>query len=310
MADFDPPFAQNGEFRFPNANEQSLGWPCGPTDQALLSGLFRLHNGNIGEVIREAGVTGQDGDLTKLVRAIRALIIAEIGEADPGTAGDLSQLVLMAQARNRLPIFPDVQNADGRIGVTAPSTGTVRLAGGVEFLHRGIFRVTTTQTDFATDPSRTYHLRWTPTDGFALRDLASGSYNPGTLSEANVAFDSTYDDMLIARVITNSSNVATITTLRNSDRWSDVFVTERGRDGPYQDNISDPANVTNVRSSSVFDVNLARAPNAALTAALDIDYDTTEANFGVHVMSRYRVRAFDQIKGNGANSSIAIRVWL
>ena len=214
MADFDPPFAQNGEFRFPNANEQSLGWPCGPIDQQLLNGLFRIHNGNIGDVISSAGVTGPDGDLTKLRRAIEALIAAATG------GGTVDDYILMTQARARLPIFPDVQNVDGRIGVTAPSTGTVRLAGGVEFLHRGIFRVTTTQTDFATDPSKTYHLRWNPVDGFVLRDLASGTYNPGTLSESNVAFDSVFDDMLIARIVTNSSNVATITTLANNDKLS------------------------------------------------------------------------------------------
>jgi len=248
MADFDPPFAQNGEFRFPNANEQSLGWPCGPIDQNLLNGLFRIHNGNIGNVIAEAGVTGPDGDLTKLRRAIEALIAAATGG---GTAEDY---ILMTQARNRLPIFPDVQNVDGRIGVTAPSTGTVRLAGGVEFLHRGIFRVTTTQTDFATDPSKTYHLRWNPDDGFVLRDLASGTYNPGTLSESNVAFDSTYSDMLIARVITNSSNVATITTLANKDRIKGQIKFDGAVQDPHQ-NTS-----LNRFDNAVF--NLARQPIA------------------------------------------------
>jgi hypothetical protein len=218
MPDFSPPFGQNGNRRLPNANEQSLGWPCGPIDQALLNGLFHLHNGNIADVITEAGITGPDGDLTKLRRAIEALIASIVGEVDPSTGIDTSQFVLMTQARNRLPIFPDVQNVDGRIGVTAPSTGTVRLAGGVEFLHRGIFRVTTTQTDFPTDPSKTYHMRWSLAEGFELLDLASGAYNPGTLSEANAAFDSTYDDMLIARVVTNSSNVAAITTLANLTR--------------------------------------------------------------------------------------------
>src|SRR5690606_38941054 len=59
------------------------------------------------------------------------------------------------------------------------------------------------------------HLRWNPTDGFVLRDLASGTYNPGTLAEADTTFDSGYDDMLVARVITNSSNVPTITNLVN-----------------------------------------------------------------------------------------------
>lgn len=209
MPDFDPPFAQNGDRRFPTTNEQSLGWPCGPIDQALLNGIFHIHNGNIGRVISEAGVTGPDGDLTKLFRAIEALINAATGG---GTADDF---ILMAQARARLPIFPEVQSSDGRIAVTAPSTGTVRLAGGVTFLHRGVFTVTTTQSDFSTDPSRIYHLRWNPADGFQLLDLASGSYNPGSLTESNVAFDSAFDSMLVARVVTNSSNVATITTLAN-----------------------------------------------------------------------------------------------
>jgi len=96
--------------------------------------------------------------------------------------------------------------------------GTVRVPAGLDFMHRGIFRVTTTQTDFVTDPSKTYHLRWNPTDGFVLRDLASGAYNPGSLAEMNPVFDSTYDDMLVARVITNMSNVATVTNLVNRDR--------------------------------------------------------------------------------------------
>ena len=303
MADFDPPFAQNGEFRFPNANEQSLGWPCGPIDQRLLNGLFRLHNGNIGEVIREAGVTGQDGDLTKLVRAIRALIIAEIGEADPGTAGDFSQLVLMAQARNRLPIFPDVQNVDGRIGVTAPSTGTVRLAGGVEFLHRGIFRVTTTQTDFATDASKTYHLRWNPDDGFVLRDLASGSYNPGTLSESNVAFDSTYSDMLIARVVTNSSNVATITTLANKNvlTGEGEILDPRGsfkgnsNSNAGYENQASPSSISNFDQVSL---NWARRPQSYLSALNDVLPEggdrSKEFSGGVRTLSRYALAVWGQ----------------
>ena len=283
MPDFDPPFAQNGEFRFPNSNEQSLGWPCGPIDQNLLNGLFRIHNGNIGDVISSAGVTGPDGDLTKLRRAIEALIAAATGG---GTADDY---ILMTQARNRLPIFPDVQNVDGRIGVTAPSTGTVRLAGGVEFLHRGIFRVTTTQTDFATDASKTYHLRWNPNDGFVLRDLASGTYNPSTLSESNVAFDSTYSDMLIARVITNSSNVATITTLANKSR-----LRLRGEFAfeapylPYEDNKL-PSEITNFE---LVQVNWARIPElAAITSLNDVGDNASgtsrEWNAGIGIRSRY-----------------------
>ncbi|MCY0154228.1 hypothetical protein OEG86_20590 [Hoeflea alexandrii] len=58
---------------------------------------------------------------------------------------------------------------------------------------------------------------------FSLEDLADTGYNPTVAAETNSAFDSTYDDMLVARVVTNSSNVATITNLVNKDR---LFATE------------------------------------------------------------------------------------
>ena len=210
MADFDPPFADQGERRLPTTTEQQQGFPCGPASRELFNGLFWLLQGQIKDIASEAGVIpSQEGDITLLKRAVLALIDAATG------GGTADNYILMDQARLRLPIYPDVQHETGHLGVLSPSTGTVRVPGGRTFLHRGIFPVTTVQTDFATDPSKTYHLRWNPTDGFVLRDLASGTYNPGTLAETNTAFDSGYDDMLVARVVTNSSNAATITNLIN-----------------------------------------------------------------------------------------------
>lgn len=209
MADFSPPFGSNGEHRLPTATEKEQGFPCGPADRSLFNGLFRRIEAEIGEVISHAGIVQTDDRDTLLREAIEALIAAATGG---GTADDY---ILMTQARSRLPFFPDVLTEDGKIPVTSPSNGTVRVPGWVTFQHRGIYRVTTTQTDFSTVANRTYHLRWSPADGFVLRDLASGAYNPTSAAETNAAFDSTYDDMLVARVITNSSNVATITNLVN-----------------------------------------------------------------------------------------------
>jgi hypothetical protein len=49
-----------------------------------------------------------------------------------------------------------------------------------------------------------------------LRDLiGGGSYNPGSLAETNPQFDSSYDSMLVAKVVTNGSNVPTVTPLKN-----------------------------------------------------------------------------------------------
>lgn len=213
MTAFTDPFGSLGAKRAPTTTEKEQGLPCGPLDRFLWTFLIHRLEANIKDVMDTGGVSAlAEDDATALRRAIEAMIAAATG------GGDTSQFVLFSQARARLPIFPDVQTADGKLTVTAPSTGTIRLAAGATFLHRGIFPVTTVQADFPTDPSKTYHLRWDPTNGFRLLDLASGTYNPSTLAETNVAFDSTYDDMLVARVITNSSNVATITTLANKAR--------------------------------------------------------------------------------------------
>ena len=216
MADFDPPFADDGMRRAPLPTEQQLGWPCGPASRELFNYLFWLHQGQIKNIADEAGVASeQTGDHTVLKRAVIELINAAIAQLDPPEDPDLSAFVTINQARSRLPIFPDVLHSDGHLGTFSPATGVVRVPAGRDFLHRGIFIVTTSEVNLNTDASKTYHLRWNRNDGFVLRDLASGTYNPGTLPEAHPSFDSTYDDMLVARVIANSSNVVTVTNLLN-----------------------------------------------------------------------------------------------
>lgn len=212
MADFSVPFGRDSEKRLPSANERTGGFPCGAADQALFNGLLNRVESELGEVISFFGITPSDDRFTQLRESIEAGIAAATGTAD------VSQYLLVSQARSRLPIFPQIESADGKINVSSPAAGIIRVPGNIQFMHRGIFPVTTSETDFNTDTSKTYHLRWNPTDGLSLNDTASSTYNPGTLAETDSSFDSTYDDMLVSRVITNSSNVATITNLANRDR--------------------------------------------------------------------------------------------
>ncbi|MCD1264555.1 hypothetical protein B5M44_24105 [Shinella sumterensis] len=214
MADFDPPFAWDGERRVPTADEIQSGIGCGPFSLPLWNWLLWSLQSEIGHVITFNGLTPDNGDMEQLRKAIQAQIDASTGGGDPST------YLTLLQASSRLPIFPEVQNANGHFGVITPATGQVRVPAGVNFLHRGISPYATVQTDLATDASKTYHLRWNKTDGFSLKDLSSGAYNPSTLAEANAAFDSSFDDMLVARVVTNSSNVPTITNLVNKDRMA------------------------------------------------------------------------------------------
>lgn len=226
MADFDPPFDDAGERRVPTPDEQANGFPCGPADRALFGGLFHRLESELGAVIAAAGLSPSNDDYTQVLQAIQALIAAATGE------GDTEDFVLMSQARVRLPIFPEIMSGDNRINISSPAAGTVRVPAGVVIQHRGIFQFTTAQTDFSTAINKVYHLRWNPTDGFTLNDLSNGTYNPSTLAENNVAFDTTFDDMLVARITTNGANVATITNLANAARLTAKFAKNTEEIGP------------------------------------------------------------------------------
>ena len=207
MANFSTPFGNNSGRRLPTADEKVNGFPCGPADQTLFNGLFHRLESELGNLITHAGLTGSDADYSQVRKAIEALISAATG------GGDVSNYLLMTQARTRLPIYPEVVSTDGKINISAPATGTVRVPGNVDLVHRGIFTVTSAETDFTTQANKTYHVRWNPTDGFTLNDLSSATYNPSAAAETSTVFDSTFDDMLLSRVVTNSSNVATFTKL-------------------------------------------------------------------------------------------------
>jgi hypothetical protein len=211
MANFTVPFSEEGDRRAPSDTERELGFLCGDADRKLFNWLIHRLESEMGAVMDYAGTPQTDTSFDGLLLAILELISS-------ATGGNPAGYVLMTQARARLKIYPEIETTDGKIPVITPSTGLVRLPGGYTFTHRGIFPITTVQTDFATDPSKIYHLRWSAANGFQMRDLANLTYNPTSVADANEIFDSSFDDMLIARVVTNSSNVPTITNLVNKDR--------------------------------------------------------------------------------------------
>ncbi|MGZ2501730.1 hypothetical protein EHI47_11770 [Rhizobium leguminosarum] len=292
MADFDPPFASTGGVnRSPTTDEQSDGFQCGAADLTLFNRLFGRIEAEMKAIQDAGGIAGTESDDTTVLQAIEALISAATG------GGDTSNFVLFSQAQARLPIFPEAQTSDGTITVTAPSTGTVRVPAGVTVIHRGIRTYVSAQTDFATAASKTYHLRWSPTGSFVLKDLADITYNPTTAAETNTAFDSGYDDMLVARVITNSSNIATITNLKNKARLAQTGE-ELQAFTTYQDELP-PSGLT-APDGAIVNVNFARKPIAYLTGFTDVtvqqgnDTATKEVNIVVQSLSRYQVKAIYQ----------------
>lgn len=290
MADFATPFASQAGRRTPTADEKVNGFPCGPADQTLFNGLFHRLESEIGNVISYAGLTGSDADYAQLRKAIVALIDAATG------GGSTDSYLLMSQATARLPIYPEMMTEDRKINISSPATGVVRVPGGIDFLHRGIFQVTTEETDFNTQASKTYHLRWNPGDGFTLNDLSSGTYNPSAAAETSTVFDSSYDDMLLARVVTNSSNVATITNLANAHdlRASGQVVNARGAfsggevTAGYEGGTM-PASIANYNTVTL---DWARLPEPSLTAIGDVAF--LEFNVGTRALSRYQIAVWGQ----------------
>lgn len=296
MADFSTPFGSTSDKRLPTSDEKTNGMQCGPADRTLFNGLFNRLEAEMNSIVQEAGTEATDGSNDAVVTAINALISA-------ATGGNPAGYVLMSQVRSRLPIFPEIINADGRIVISSPSTGVIRIPGGVDFVHRGVFNVTTTQTDLNTDASKTYHIRWNPTDGFTLNDLASNVYNSGSASETSDVFDSTYDDMLISRVVTNSSNVATITNLSNKHQLK----TSGEMVVPAQTyEVTSPSALQNYEP---VELNWARKPLAWMSSGTDLTMEsgsvTGETNMGAKSIDRYKIGVFWQRKETPGASYIA-----
>jgi hypothetical protein len=147
-------------------------------------------------VIVQAGLTPDENDNTQLWAALKHFF-------------------------SQVPFYPECTTSNGKFDVSQPSAGTIRVPAGVTWTMRGARSFSTTEAvNLTTLANKTYHLRWTETLGFHLKDLANTSYNSSgsPADETLAAFDSSYDDVLVARVVTNGSNVATITNLINKTK--------------------------------------------------------------------------------------------
>lgn len=161
-----------------------------------------------------------------------------------GSAGAAVGADKIASAFFKLPIHAEVKTADRRFSIAAAGGNVVITAATV--LWRGwnefdLTAITAPNRTFATAASKTYHLRWDapgtgqatpaatyPNGRFTLWDLANATYNPTALASGNVAFDTTYDSLLVAIVTTNGANVATVTALANSSRLAVSHATSIG----------------------------------------------------------------------------------
>lgn len=166
------------------------------------------------KVLRYDGTPAQPGDLQSGVPTVWRYSAA----ADSAAGAFLIEpWALAMQGLDRLPIYPEIDTGSNKLALTA-TTGQIVVDAGQRFRHRGHRVIYTSDTasgsrTFATSANKTYHLRWTWSAGagsYSLVDLTSASP-----AESDRSYDSTYDRMLIAKVVTNGSNVLTVTPYVN-----------------------------------------------------------------------------------------------
>lgn len=167
---------------------------------------------------------------------------------------------------SNIPLYPKILTSTMTMPVT--STGTqVIISSGTQFLMNGSLLFNTSDylianRTFNTVANKTYHLRFDVTNGFTLKDLSDVNYNISALAETDISFDSTYSNMLIARIVTNSTGVITITLLKN-----DSGIMNTGWYGTQYGSIT----TTLVRLTAGGTCNFARIPNDITWNAADFN---------------------------------------
>lgn len=179
--------------------------------------------------------------------------------------GDIDSRFL-ALIRNN-PTFPEIQTADNRLALTDDGAGIVKVDASQTWIWRGLIQMSADDFDladrsFATSANKTYHLRWDasgtgdatpeanwPNGRFELVDLTGA-----TPAETDPIYDSTFDRMLIARIVTDGANSATITKLGNKANLTlSAFQSDTGNS-----NSTEPDLARNYQANGNF--NWARVP--------------------------------------------------
>jgi len=247
--------------------------------------------------------------LAQLREAIRGMGVPE-NETDDTMLLQCFQKLQFTNWLN-LPIFPEILESGNVLSLSTPA-GSVRVDAGQQFLHRGWNKVDTNDYSSAARThahaaNKTYHLRWQYNGGsplFALKDLADVVYNPTAAAETNAGFDSTFDDMLIARVVTNGSNSPTVTPLLNKALLTAIGTTAMNS-WPFQDG-TPPQNITNGYTITLNWARTARVKTVGFCDATvdDGDAATEEVNIGTSDKTRYSAIAFYQRTNDPSNATI------
>jgi len=162
-------------------------------------------------------------------------------------------------------VFPEIFTSDNTLRILIQGNRII-IAPGQKFRIQDVIIDTTNRPDtsLSVSPNTTYHLRYslngrpinnyTPNkNSFYLVSVNDPNYNPNNLPETDEVFDTQYDDMLIAKIVVNSSGNITITPLKNKSRLRADFIVN-GVNGIYN-----------------FPLNFSRTPRGYIVSFSDYD---------------------------------------
>ncbi|MBL4731498.1 MAG: hypothetical protein JKY82_02715 [Rhizobiaceae bacterium] len=166
------------------------------------------------KVVEAAGLVADGDDWTQLWQAIQWMI-------------SQNQAGALALFKNSL-VFPEIETADAKLAIGDNNDGTLFIGGAQTWLLRGVFRFSSDDTNLAdrtvtTVANKTYHVRWHAPGTGAAAPIETYPYGRFELvdmtaaapPEGDSSYDTTYDNMLVARIVTDGANASTITTFIN-----------------------------------------------------------------------------------------------
>ena len=125
-------------------------------------------------------------------------------------------------------VFPEIETADAKLAIGDNNDGTLFIGGAQTWLWRGMFRFSSDNINLAgrtvtTVANKTYHVRWHAPGTGAAAPIETYPYGRFELvdmtaaapPEGDSSYDTTYDNMLVACIVTDGANASTITTFIN-----------------------------------------------------------------------------------------------
>ncbi|WP_029236246.1 pyocin knob domain-containing protein, partial [Vibrio coralliilyticus] len=177
------------------------------------AGQFRVHTNSSTKNV-PFGLEGQwfDVIVTGAINDRYSLIAVNYGSTNEprifhksNSNNTWSDWVELSHSGNlKLPIYPEIKTDGNVVSLKLTGTELTVYNNPVYFYGWQLHRINPTGIKFTVDLSKTYHLRFSIQSGLELKDVTDATYNPSSKAEMDASFDSTHDDMLLAKIETGT----------------------------------------------------------------------------------------------------------